>query len=164
MIKQFILGILLVISCSGFAQINKSRPIVGDQDQTPECPIGLCPSLNIYIDVLNFHKPRTGCGTGFGFCLKLDIGFSCNECKQKTGFDGKKVMVWMKAQSEKIELHIPRSIANAPEYYKTDLNFFEVEDNSILVRDINGKSKSIKGGVYPVFIEGEDLVVQLVTY
>ena len=151
-------------SCAGFAQVNKSRSLGTGDNPIPDCPIGMCPSLNIYLDVFNFHKPRTGCGTGFGFCIKLDIGFTCNECKQKTGFDGKKVMVWFKKLSDKIELHIPKAIAEAPEFSKTDMNYFEIEENSIIVRDIQGKSMSIKGGKYPVFMEGEDLVVQLATY
>lgn len=161
--KHFLFGMLLVLSCSGFAQVNKSRPVVLGDGPIPDCPIGLCPSLNIYLDVFNFHKPRTGCGTGFGFCLKLDIGFTCNECKQKTGFDGKKVMIWMKALADKVEVHIPRSIADAPEFNNSDMKYFEVEENTIFIRGASGKSKSIKGGVYPVFIEGEDLVVQLFT-
>ncbi len=160
--KKFFFIIMMLASISGFAQSTKTSPDI--TDGFPYCPAGTCPSINISLDLLNFHKPRTGCLSGLGLCLKFTASVTCNSCTGKGFIKADKITVWTKLTNQTAELHFPSSIKLEKGFDKTDLSTFELDDKMLSFKFSNGLEKFVKGGIYPVTVIGDEFVVMLSLY
>ena len=66
----FLLGLVLSGFCL-YAQEDRVAIVNG-------CPPGTHPVTVFYgIETFNFHKPRTDCQSGFGLCIRLEVGIEC---------------------------------------------------------------------------------------
>jgi len=147
----------------------------GQKKELPEnpCPPGECSyGVSIVFDQFNFHKPRTGCTSGFGLCIKVHVEPICKPCplgyptpdynNMKTDISGEEVKAWWRIISGKLELHLPAALQNVDGYTQTDFSVFEIEDNSFII-DNPDKTiyASVKGGQYKVSRVDDDFVVLL---
>jgi hypothetical protein len=146
--KIMLFFVITLISLSGIAQ-TPSYPI----DQT--CPPGYCAHITWEIETLNFHKPRTGCKTGFGFCLKVGHGtvecLPCNVYKAATApISNNKVTIFGKVVNNKLELHIPLALGNDSGFSTQDLSTFSIESGEQNIYKGSVFVGKMKGGEYPV--------------
>lgn len=161
--KKLLFILMVCFANSVFAQSVKISPDVIGGD-IPDCPVGTCPMATISIDVFNFHKPRTNCTSGFGFCLRLSCGITCVNCYFKGSVAGDKVTAYAKMTSTVAELHVPVGLKTAKGFEKTDMSTFEVEDKSLSFKTSTGIEKLVKGGTYPVTVVGDEYVIKLNLY
>jgi len=159
--KLFIIS-MLFLSGSAFAQSNRnSTDVTGG---IPPCADNLCPSLDISLSLANLHKPRTGCSSGFGLCLKLSVSVNCNPCSGKGKIVGDKVNIYTKINNDYAEMHIPVDLKYQKGFEKTDFSIFELEDKSVSFKLSNGIEKLARGGIYPVEFIGDEYVVKINFY
>ncbi len=111
--------------------------------------------------MFNFHKPRTGCTTGFGLCVRFSTSITCEFCLRKNSITNGMVISSAYLNEDEVELHLPLALQKEKEFTDTDMTSFEVEDDSWTITDEMGKLHNIKGGVYPVKVVDEDMVVML---
>jgi len=145
----------------------------GQKKEMPEnpCPPGECSyGITVVIDQFKFHKPRTGCTSGFGLCVKVHLEPVCKPCplgyptpdNMKTEISDGKVTAWWSIVSNKIELHIPAGLQNVDGYGDSDFTIFEIEDNSFIVDNPDKTTyATVRGGQYKVSKVGNDFVVLL---
>ncbi len=163
--RNFLLLIVLCIVQSGFSQTTKTAPLNdGGTVGIAVCPAGTCPAAIITLESLNFHKPRTNCSGGFGLCIKMGFNFACLPCNGKSFIKDGKVNGWIKINQESAELHLPVGIKSEKGFEKTDMSTFEIEDKSIYFKSDNGVEKTVRGGIYPVTVSGEEYVVNIRFY
>jgi len=160
--RKFLFIIMTMISAAGFSQSSKTSPDGGGG--IPPCPDGFCPSVIFSMDMMNLHKPRTGCTTGFGLCLKFSVSLLCNPCTGKSDIKGDKVNLWMHANGQTATIHIPTGMRYEKGFEKADFSVFEIEDKSLSFTFENGITKWVKGGLYPVSNTGDEFVVNLNFY
>lgn len=148
-----------------YAQVKKTSPVgTGSPENLPICPAGMCPSAIITIESFNLHKPRTSCSSGFGLCLKMGFNFACFMCGGKAAINNGSVNGWVKINSQTAEMHLPLKLQFEKGFEKTDLTNFEIEDRSLTFTSESGIIKTVKGGVYPVAVKGDDYVINLNFY
>jgi hypothetical protein len=127
------------------------------------CPPGYGVKANYVIDRLNFHKPRTSCNSGFGFCVKGHWEFTCVAgvpiYTPTEITPAGEVKIWLTIVNGKIELHIPTALSQTPEFANIDMTTFEIEDSSISIGKGGSNLGYVKGGVYNVQVVGSDYVV-----
>src|ERR1051325_3964834 len=132
---------LPVFFCLFQVAIGQAKGIPEDSPIGP-CPVGQCSvGASIIFDQFNFHKPRTGCTSGFGLCIKIHVEPICSSCpmgyptpgNMRTAVSGKSVTGWCVINGNKMELHLPSAIQQSDGYSRTDFSTFEVEDRSILI-------------------------------
>ena len=128
------------------------------------CPCGI--KITIPIDKLNFHKPRTDCTRGFGFCFKISkIILTCNPCNEIQStlvprMNGDIVEGFFKYDCGQMKLHLPRELAEDEMYKGENTSEFEIEEKSIcLSGEKSDNPVWVKGGIYPVEIIGEELII-----
>ena len=159
--KKVFLIIMTMTTISAFSQSTKTGTDIGG---IPPCPDGYCPSIVFSLDLLNLHKPRTACSSGFGMCMKFSVNMFCNPCTGKSSIKGSIANLWMKANALATELHVPVSIKLEKGFEKADFSNFEIDDKSLSVIFENGTTKYVKGGLYPVSQIGDEFVVNLNFY
>ena len=127
------------------------------------CPPGYCAvGVTVFIDQFNFHKPRTGCQSGFGFCIKLHLEADCAPCWQtgEAKYKNGEVTGWFKIFNNKLELHLPLALGQSKEFINEDMSVFQVDDNTITIVNADGSTRcKIKGGEYAVTVSGNDYVI-----
>ena len=163
--RNFLLVILLCFIQTGFAQTSKTAPLGdGSPGGIPVCPSGMCPAAIITMESFNFHKPRTNCSGGFGLCLKIGFNFACLTCNGKSFIKDGKVNSWVKINQQTAELHVPTNIKYEKGFEKTDMSTFEIEDKSLSFKSDAGIEKTVKGGIYPVSVSGDEYIINLQFY
>ncbi len=163
--KNFLIVIMMLcMSNTIHAQNTKISPTAPDGGDLPVCPAGMCPTVNFFIEVFNFHKPRTNCETGFGLCIRFSSSVTCNYCNWKSSIKAGKVNVWAKLSSQVAEIHIPVSLRYEKGFEKTDMSSFEIEDKAMSFKFGNGVEKFAKAGTYPVSVIGDEYVINLNLY
>lgn len=152
--KNLFVFLLMFLMKGSFAQIA----------QNFYCPCGY--QLSFLFNKLNFHKPRTDCLSGFGFCARLgEINVKCVPCNGSSGLDaprmsGDDVEGYFKYDCGQMTLHLPKALAEDELFKGEDVSFFEVEEHSVcLSGEAAGRPVWVRGGVYPVDIQGEELVI-----
>lgn len=154
--KYLILVFLLSTQIS-YAQNNKiSLDITTDG---PDCPPGLCPVAYINIEIFNFHKPRTGCKSGFGICLRLSAGVTCEYCRWRTSMQNNQVMTYVTFEQQKIVWHLPAALQQA--MAETDCSTFELEEDMLEFKNEEGKAIAAKAGNYPVVKKDDELIITI---
>lgn len=151
---------LLTVNC--FSQSTKTNPDGGGG--IPPCPDGYCPSVLFSVDLMNLHKPRTGCTLGLGLCLKFSISLNCNPCIAKGYIKGDKVNLWVTSNGQMATLRFPVNLKFEKGFEEADFSNFEIEDKALSFTFENGVTKLAKGGMYPVSQIGDELVVNLNFY
>ena len=141
------------------AQTQKTRE--GLDDNPPYCPPGTCPTFYINLEVLNFHKPKTDCTTGFGFCVRIASGITCERCLGKSTIENGIINVYGKLNEHNIELHIPQEIQNEKGFEDADFKTFDIEDNNFSLLQADGKPILVPGGSYPVTQIDNEFVVEI---
>jgi hypothetical protein len=144
--KIFVLIVCSMLSATMYAQSNV---------QPEGCPPGQCPAIYWEIEVINFHKPRTGCCCGFGFCIKLGPAqITCRPCYYLQGggtsIAGSKATVVATIVNNKLELHIPIGINDQTGYGSVDFSTFTIDPEAIVVMQGDKKIGTTKAGEYPV--------------
>jgi len=153
----FFLMILCVQNLN--AQTQKNRE--GLDDGSENCPPGTCSAFYINIEIFNFHKRRTGCEEGFGFCGRISVGISCEPCMGKSVVENGKIAVFGKLNNQTIELHFTQDIQHEKGFEKTDFADFEIEDNMLSLMSAEGKTIAVPGGNYPVKKIDNEYVVEI---
>ena len=141
------------------AQTQKNRE--GLDDGTENCPPGTCSAFYINIEIFNFHKRRTGCEEGFGFCGRISVGISCEACMGKSVIENGKISVFGKLKDQTVELHFTQDIQLEKGFEKTNFTDFEIEDNMLSLMSSEVKTISVPGGNYPVKIIDNEYVVEI---
>jgi hypothetical protein len=160
--KKLLLLLMIIASHSVFSQNIKSDASLLDAGPSfPGCPSGYCPVGNISLDVLNFHKPRTSCTSGFGFCIKLSIMISCEPCGFKTYVKDNKVFAYAKIANNVAEIHIPTSLKYQKGFENADMATFEIEDKTISLKTASGIVKWLKSGIYPVVVLQDEYILSV---
>jgi hypothetical protein len=159
--------LLLILIAFAFSQVSfgqgegKNAPAT---DGPSPCPPGMCMHWEASIKVLNFHKPRTDCKFGFGFCLKFGGGTgSCVPCGNFKNSSICKIQngeatCYVEIKNNKLELHLPAGIKDEASFTKEDMSTFTVEKGTFTV-SANGKEKTNKEGSYPVVLSGTEYIV-----
>ncbi len=160
--RTIFIAFFLIVCHSAMAQVSTSKTILSDED--PGCPLGLCPSVSIILDMFNFHKPRTGCSSGFGLCIKLDVSVTCHPCSPKTAIADGKVRAWLRVDGSVAELHLPKAIMEFSEFKPDDFTHFVAEDRSIVLYGLDGEVRFLREGNYPVDVRDDELVIKLALY
>lgn len=152
--KKLSVILLLFLVKSSFAQLG----------QNFYCPCGY--QLSFVFSKVNFHKPRTDCMQGFGFCARLgEVNVRCVPCNGSTGLEaprmsGDEVEGYFKYDCGQMKLHLPRGLAEEEMFKGEETNLFEIEAHSVcLTGEAVERPVWVKGGVYPVETQGEELVV-----
>jgi hypothetical protein len=163
--KLLLILIAVVVSQISFGQ--------GDEKNAPAtegpspCPPGLCLHWEVSVAVINFHKPRTNCKSGFGLCIRLGGGISAScilclnlksasVCKMQKGI----ATCYGEIKNNKLKLHIPAGIKEEAGFTKEDMSTFTVEKGSISFL-ADGKEKVSKEGSYPVTLSGAEYIVSI---
>ena len=136
------------------------------QDKTtgffPDCPAGTYPVFMNYCDVVNFHRPVTGCTHGFWFCTMGCTGWYI-ECMgnariYKASVTDNKANIWGQIVKNQIELHFPIALQKIPGYTAEDLKTFSVdEDDNFFKTD--SYSLTMLKGQYPVKQTADELII-----
>ncbi len=158
--KKLLFILLLFSSGIVTAQNSKTSPY-GGGTENPKCPPGMCPTVNIFLEMFNFHKPRTNCSNGFGLCIKFSTSVTCEYCFGKSNILGDKISVYTTLDDNYATLHFPMSLKYEKEFEGADFNTFEIEDQSLSFKQENGKEVFVKGGLYPVSIVDDEMIVTL---
>lgn len=131
----------------------------------PNCPPGWCSYWEYIFDVFNFHKPRTGCKTGFGLCIMGHTNTGCRPCYNNksnaaglTKIESGKATCFGELKNNKLELHIPAQIKNETGFASEDFSTFTIEKGTLKI-SVDGKEKVSREGVYPVIQVGDEYVV-----
>lgn len=156
--KSIWLASLLFLSVLGQAQNLKTSP---DNTGFSVCPPGMCLSANVVLNRFDLRKPRTNCSSGFGICIKISFSVSCEYCSQKCYLEKDNVIGWIKVSEGTAELHLPKALEWEKAFENTDMNFFEIADNTLSVVDENGVEKKIGGGLYTVVVQEDEYIIQL---
>jgi len=149
--------ILCVQNLNAQTQKNKEGLDYG----TDNCPPGTCSAFYINVEIFNFHKRRTGCEEGFGFCGRISVGISCEPCMGKSVIENGKISVFGKLKDQTVELHFTQDIQLEKGFEKTDFSDFGIEDNMLSLMSSDGKTISVPGGNYPVKIIDNEYVVEI---
>ena len=129
------------------------------------CPCGQ--QIVFEIEKFNFRKPRTDCRKGFGLCLKLDkIYIVCSPCEGGRPVNPElrddMVKGYVKASCGELSIHLPASLADDKMFEGESMSEFEIDDNAIRLGDgKSGPTYSIIGGIYPVQMIGDELVINV---
>ncbi len=142
--------------------------VISGYSQTPTypspCPPGTCPQISWEIETFNFHKPRTGCNSGFGLCIKIGPGtVQCNPCQlyspatisTSTG----KATMKAKLVDNSLELHIPIGLSTDAGYNPEEFNLFYVENATQDIYFATSYIGKLKGGTYKVKKTEKEYVV-----
>lgn len=159
--KKLILLFVIISGYTGYAQSGKNSVTILTEEGDPKCPPGLCPSVSFYLDVFNLHKPRTGCSSGFGLCIRFDVSVTCHPCVQKPAYESGKVLALIQFVNGSAILRLPASIMLEREFKPDDFSVFEVDDDSLVLHSESGQSFPVRGGFYPVEYTGDEFVVKL---
>jgi len=160
--KKLLFITMTMISATCFSQSIKMSPDGGGG--IPPCPDSYCPSINFSMDLLNLHKPRTGCSSGLGICLKFSVSLNCNPCIGKSYIKGDKINLWITSNGQTATLRFPVNVKFEKGFEKADFSTFEIEDKVLAFTFANGVTKLAKGGLYPVSQMGDEYVVNLNFY
>jgi hypothetical protein len=158
--KKLLFIAALFSASSLFAQ-SKRLAVSDEAGLGFPCPNNYLTTIVFTLDKLNFHKPRTNCMSGFGFCLKFSFSLTCTEIVPKTSVSSNAVNAWIKLTSTNAELHVPLAIRNYSDFQSEKLSSFEVESNTISFVNAAGVKKWVKGGIYPVAKTSVDYVINL---
>jgi hypothetical protein len=162
--KLLLILIAVIVSQISFGQGDgKNAPAT--EGPSP-CPPGLCVHVKISVAVINFHKTRTNCKSGFGLCIRLGgggISTSCVPCLNLKSTAICKVekgvaTCYGRIKNNKLELHIPAGIKEEAGFAKEDMKTFAVEKGSLSI-SVDGKEKVSKEGSYPVTLSGTEYIV-----
>ena len=153
----FFLMILCVQNLN--AQTQKTRE--GLDDGPNDCPPNTCSAFYINVEIFNFHKRRTGCEEGFGFCGRIHVGISCLQCMSKSVIEHGNISVFGKLNNQTIELHFTDAIQHEKGFENTDFTDFEIEDNMLSLISPEGKTILVPGGNYPVKKIDNEFVVEI---
>ncbi|MCX6293602.1 MAG: hypothetical protein NT127_04825 [Sphingobacteriales bacterium] len=155
-----LLFFLMILSVHNLnAQTQKTRE--GIDDNPPNCPPGTCPTFYVNLEIFNFHKPKTDCTSGFGLCIRLASGVTCERCLGKSSLENGKLSVFGKLNEQTVELHFPQEIQNEKGFEDADFKTFEIEDNTFSLIQPDGKILLIPGGTYPVKQIDNEYVVEM---
>jgi hypothetical protein len=156
--KYILMALLL---CSGNLMAQTEKLATDLTTDGPQCPPGLCPVVSFNLEVLNFHKPRTSCSKGFGFCIRFSTAVNCEYCRWKSGIENGVVNSTISLSGQIAEWHLPLSLKNEKSFEDTDMSFFEIDDDSFSIDMGNGHRSFVKGGTYPVVTIDNEMVVYL---
>jgi len=120
------------------------------------------------ITKLNFHKPKTECLKGFGFCLKGTLNFTITANERMTPptyIDGDKVVFYGIKMGTTFELHAPVALKQVAGNDLLDFSNFELEDGNYIAYSDGTKTitSKLKSGIYPVKLVNNDYVVTITT-
>ncbi|NOT51023.1 MAG: hypothetical protein HOP10_07075 [Chitinophagaceae bacterium] len=162
----FYLFSAVCLAINSQAQENKTAP----PEISHPCPLGMCVSSAMFhIDLFNFHKPRTECKSGFGFCVKGHWEYSCGFYPNCVGtintgkaakIENGKAFCWFNIVDGKLELHIPLELEKLEEYQDVDFSVFTIDTDMIFLKNDQGKVVAkAKEGDYPVKKTEEEFVI-----
>jgi hypothetical protein len=147
--KHFLLLLMLLI---GFTFIHAQK----------SCPPGQIVVGVVYqIETLNFHKPRTDCKSGFGFCLRGDAHVHCTSINfpHQTSLRDGKATIWYQIKDNQFELHLPIALKDEEDFINEDLNSFTIDSNSISIVADDGESMMLRAGDYKVERTETDFII-----
>ena len=151
--------LLLMIQCL-FAQTpGRVEPTSGPEG----CPMGCHAVIVFTITSVNFHKPRTNCEEGFGFCIKGKWSQNC-ECdyfKPVTSIENGVVKAVAKREGSKLYLYIPYALKQLDGYSNTDTNTFSVGDEMEIIDDAGKTLATLIPGDYKTKLEGDNFLVTI---
>ena len=153
--------LLTAIFCIHFLFAQTSSKVPEESGGWPDCPMGCNSVVNFTVTTLNFHKPRTGCESGFGFCIKAvwTQRCDCDIFKPITSITNDKVNCIARVEQRQLYLYIPRALKKLDAYKNEETGLFTVEEG-IRLSDANGKEfASLVAGEYRTRLEGENFLV-----
>jgi len=129
--------------------------------ESGDCPPGYSPGISIYIETLNFHKPRTNCNRLFGFCLRIHVNASCIPDYQKSAINENKMEITGLLREKEVVLYIPKVVSELYGFDEKDAQTFELEDHMLEIEYPDGSVKFAKTGNYPVVLENEAYTIRI---
>ncbi|MBU3713541.1 MAG: hypothetical protein FGM46_01175 [Ferruginibacter sp.] len=151
------------IFCSGLVNAQDAK-LVAVNEEIPLCPPGFYPTYHITLDLFNFHRPRTGCTSGFGLCIKLGLTINCSEITPRPSLSGTTVNGYTKLSNTSAEIHLPLEIKNSSRFIKQDMSKFVIGDNMLWFTNKNGQTKWARGGSYNVSVVNQEYVITVPIY
>ncbi len=153
---------LLFIALMCYASsVNAQQARLAVPDNELTCPEGYIFGYTFQLDIFNFHKPRTGCTSGFGLCFRLAVGVKCIQFEQKALLSSGKVSGYARLAKSTAELHLPLEMKNDTRFSSTNMTQFEIDPNTLSFVNNAGLAKWVKGGVYPVTIMNNEYIIKL---
>ena len=152
--KKFYLFAICIWQLTGNAQVSEKT-----LSEEGKCPEGYCAGFFIEIENFNFHKPRTECKSGFGFCLRISAGATCVPCISKLSSNEKSSVIAGYLSREILTLHLPKDLREKEN--ETDFTSFEIEDKFFEIKYPDGNIVYLKGGTYRVAEENDELLIRI---
>ena len=141
--KKSLIVFFTAIQFGAFAQVVKPAP-----EGQPDCPPETCPGIVINVETFNFHKPRTSCASGFGFCFKIKVYVDCISCFRKSMIENGKATIYATIDHDNAILKIPATLKEENGFENERFDSFEVEDRSISIASPDGRTLYLKSGIY----------------
>jgi hypothetical protein len=113
----------------------------------------------VNLEIFNFHKPRTGCKSGFGLCIRFTTGITCEYCRWRTSLQNGQVESVVVFEGKKAIWHLPASLLQS--LNEAEAATFELEEGMLSFTNDKGAVFKVKGGNYPVVKNEEDLTIEL---
>jgi len=166
---SFVLLIVLAAgSCSKQTEKEKKAANITEEIPSYIQPVGRCPFgqhevLTFDIETINFHKPRTNCTSGFGFCVKGTWDIICVNDRQTYYSaitpDGI-AHIWAQVlRGGLLEIHFPIELVNTPGYTIDDLSNFSVDEEWDINPEPNNPLIMEVGQYKTSFTEHEIIVI-----
>ena len=159
--KILLFFVVLTAAQISFGQVlEKNAPA---SESPSDCPAGYCPYGQYTITTFNFHKPRTGCVSGFGLCIKGDWSSGCRPCRSfrttsVTKIENGKAICYGEVVNGKLEFRIPAAIRTDQNFSSHEMSTFTIDKAALTIYN-DGKKKVSKEGVYPVTLSGDEYIV-----
>lgn len=157
--KLLVIALMCYASTASAQKANKSLPVEGIV-----CPEGSYLGYTFQLDIFNFHKPRTNCTSGFGFCFRMMVGVKCIKFEPKPLLSSGKVIGYARLSKSTAELHLPLEMKNDARFIGTNMAQFEIDSNTLSFVNNAGVSKWVRGGIYPVAVMNNEYIIKLPIY
>lgn len=124
------------------------------------CPPGTIASWSYDFDGISFHRPSTGCSSGFSICIKGSWVRDCilNPNAKLSNYDSTTekttVVGVLSNDNQNLTLHFPIEIKSLPTFSTEDFNTFVFESNYAL-----DESTTIKAGKYVPYYTKDEIII-----
>jgi hypothetical protein len=134
----------------------------GEEKVPHDCPPGESPVYIYTLEQFNFHKPRTGCKSGFGVCISIGVQVDCRP-SQVVYFDERTATGYgtVSEDGRTSELHLPIGLYDALRSEGEDVSTFEVGEGFEIQEPDGSHYRTVRPGVYELAFRDKEVIVTL---